>query len=155
MNASRWLALCLTIALLAQPALGANKFRPAKSKASAVKPTSVKPAPAPLPSGEQTPPYEAQLLRLSDLMGALTYVRDLCHHDDGPIWRAKMAAVIEAESSTSPGQKEKLAGAYNKGFRGYEITYHTCTPNASLIIARYLDEGTRLAHDISNRYGGG
>ena len=123
----------------------------AQSKAAAPKaaPELAKPSPEAPPA-----PYEPQLLRLAELMGALAYLRDLCSDADGEQWRARMSAVIDAEGS-SPARREKLAGAYNKGFRGYEITYRTCTPNATVIIARFIGEGTRLAHEIANRYGGG
>ena len=146
----RVLALVLACGLMAAPGASAQKFRPAKARA---KPAIAAPAPAPVIEGPP-PPYEPQLLRLAELMGALTYLRDLCHEDDGSIWRTKMAGIIEAESA-SPARKERLAGAFNKGFRGYEITYRACTPNAEAIIARSIDEGTKLAHEIGNRYGGG
>ncbi len=98
------------------------------------------------------PPYEPQLLRLSEILGALAFLRDLCGAKDGEDWRAKMASLLEAEAKTGQ-RRQKLAGAFNRGFRGYETTYRGCTPNAEAAIARYLDEGGRLAHDIAYRYG--
>jgi uncharacterized protein (TIGR02301 family) len=112
------------------------------------------PAPAPAPPSELPPPYEPQLLRLAEIMGALSYLRDLCGAKDGSVWRARMAALLEAEAQTEM-RKERLAGAYNRGFRGFETTYRTCTPNAELLIDRYLDEGGRIARDVQNRFGGG
>jgi hypothetical protein len=39
--------------------------------------------PAPVPLDEALPPaYDDQLLRLSEIMGALHFLRDLCGHDD-------------------------------------------------------------------------
>ncbi|QXX73455.1 TIGR02301 family protein [Methylovirgula sp. HY1] len=111
-------------------------------------------APA-VPAVETAPPYEPQLLRLSEMLGALAYLQDLCgHHHDGQIWRAKMAALIAAEAKTSL-RKERLAGAFNRGFRGYALTYRLCTPNAQAIITRFLDESGKLAHDVAHRYGPG
>ena len=107
-----------------------------------------------LAPAEAPAPYEPQLLRLAEIMGALAYLRDLCGDSDGAGWRARMATLMEAESS-SPARKERLAGAYNKGFRGFETTYHVCTPNARLLIGRYLDEGGRIARDVGGRFGGG
>ena len=113
-------------------------------------------APAqPLQPGESVPPpYEPQLLRLAEIMGALSYLRDLCGSKDGNVWRARMAALLEAEAQTE-ARKERLAGAYNRGFRGFETTYRSCTPNAELLISRYLDEGGRITRDVQNRFGGG
>ena len=114
------------------------------------------PAPAaPPPALENPPPpYEPQLLRLAEIMGALAWLRDLCGLQDGDKWRARMSALLEAEATTE-ARKARLAGAYNKGFTGYEATYRTCTPNAELVIVRYLEEGSRIAREVTNRFGGG
>jgi uncharacterized protein (TIGR02301 family) len=106
------------------------------------------PAPEPPP-----PPYEPQLLRLSEIMGALAYLRDLCGARDADAYRAKMSALLAVEA-TSDARKERLAGAFNHGFQGYALTYRTCTPAARVVIARFLDEATRVSKDLANRYGG-
>lgn len=113
------------------------------------------PAPAPAPSPSPTPaapapPYEAQLLRLSELMGALSYLRDLCKAGDGAEFRGKMAKLLEVEKE----RKELLAGAFNRGFNDYHLTYRTCTPSAEEIIGHFLDESGRIARDVASRYGG-
>jgi uncharacterized protein (TIGR02301 family) len=99
------------------------------------------------------PPYEPQLLRLAEILGALSYLRDICTARDGDAWRGKMSTLLDAEAKTQT-RRERLAGAFNRGFRGYEVIYRTCTPNAETVIARYLTEGGRLARDINYRYGG-
>lgn len=116
-------------------------------------PTQEQASPAP-PSEDALPPYEPQLERLSELMGTLAYLRDLCGKGDGAEWRSRMSALLEAEARTA-GRRERLAGAYNRGFRGYEATYRSCTPAAELVVARFLAEGDRLARELSTRYGGG
>ena len=55
---------------------------------------------------------------------------------------------------TPPARKETLAGAFNRGFRDYELTYRACTPAAREIVARFLDEAARIAKDVANRYAG-
>ena len=113
------------------------------------------PAPsAPNPESAAPAPYEPELLRLSEIVGALAYLRDLCGFNDGAIWRGKMAALLQA-AGDSPLRKERMAGAYNKGFRDYELIYRACTPNAHDVISRYLDEGAALTRDVATRYGGG
>jgi uncharacterized protein (TIGR02301 family) len=62
-----------------------------------------------------------------------------------------MENLMDAENA-GPSRREKLAGAFNRGLRGYEFSYHACTPSARLVSARFLDEGARIAHDISTRY---
>jgi uncharacterized protein (TIGR02301 family) len=130
------------------PAKPGAPHDPAKPETSG----AAAPAVADAPEGPP-PPYEPQLLRLSEILGALSYLRDICTAHDGDAWRAKMAALLEAEAKTQT-RRERLAGAFNRGFRGYEVIYRTCTPNADTVIARYLNEGGRIARDINYRYGG-
>ena len=106
------------------------------------------------PTDTSLPPYEPQLERLAELMGTLAYLRDLCGKGDGAEWRNKMAALLDAEARTD-ARRQRLAGAFNHGFRGYEATYRGCTPSAELVIRRFVEEGDRLARDLSTRFGGG
>lgn len=109
---------------------------------------------APPPSADTAaPPYERQLLRLAEILGALSFLRDICGDNDSAEWRQRMAALIDAEGVTD-ARKERLAGAYNRGFRSYETIYRNCTPNAELAITRYLDEGQKIVRDVASRYGG-
>jgi uncharacterized protein (TIGR02301 family) len=91
-------------------------------------------------------------LRLSELLGALTYLQDLCGGESGQVWRDKMTALMDAETQNEV-RRERLAGAYNRGFNGYELSYRLCTPNAQAIITRFLDESSKIARDVTHRYG--
>ena len=116
-------------------------------------PKPAPPAEPTTPAVEAPPPYEPQLLRLAELMGALAYLRDLCGAHDADAYRAKMASLLEVEAR-SEARKEGLAGAYNRGFGEYGLFYRACTPAAKEVIARYLDEAAKISADVANRYGG-
>lgn len=113
-------------------------------------------APAPAPEeAERLPPgpppiYEKELLRLSEVIGALAFLRELCEADDAAGWPERMQALVD---SGGPGRAERLAGAYNRGYSAFALTYRVCTPAAELAISRYLDEGDRLSRLIASRYG--
>lgn len=125
--------------------------KPKKPVAKTAKPGE--PSKAAAPSGEAPPPpYEAQLMRLTEALGALAFLRDLCGDRDGDEWRGKMSALLDAEAP-SGSRREKLIASFNRGFRGFETSYRACTPNAEAAIARYLDEASRLTRDITYRYG--
>ena len=130
--------------------------QPARPRSVAPKPAAPKPS-EPAKQVEQPepppPPYEPQLLRLSEIMGALAFLRPLCGSKDEDEWRGRMTRLIDAEASTQP-RKERLAGSYNRGYREYAQIYRVCTPSAQLIITRFLDEGGKLARELSSRYGG-
>ena len=142
---SRVAALALAWLFLAAPSLTVGLHAQTRPPA---------PAPTPPPAVEPVAPYEPQLLRLAEIMGSLAYLRDLCGDRDGDKWRARMASLMEAETGGA-ARKERLAGAYNRGFRGFETTYRVCTANARVVIERYIDEGGRLARDVGSRFGGG
>ncbi|MDP4595006.1 MAG: TIGR02301 family protein [Beijerinckiaceae bacterium] len=112
-------------------------------------PEKHKPAPVWSP-----PPYEPKLLRLSEIMGALAFLQSLCASDEGAEWRTSMQQLIASEGKT-PEQKARLAGAYNAGYRGYQLNYRRCTDNARLVISRYFSEGGKIAQDLATRYGSG
>jgi uncharacterized protein (TIGR02301 family) len=122
-------------------------------------------AAAPVEEGPP-PPYEPKLLRLSEIMGALSYLQSICTEspatkakvqaqdqklEQDQLWRGRMQDLMSAEAA-GPGRREKLAGAYNRGLQGYEYSYRVCTPSAKLARQRFLDEGARLAHDITTQY---
>jgi uncharacterized protein (TIGR02301 family) len=126
--------------------------KPEPKSASKAAPPAGAPTPPAAPA-EPPAPYEPQLLRLAEMMGALAYLRDLCGADDGAEFRSKMKSLLDADG-VGESQRDLLAGAYNRGFEGYRLTYRTCTPAAGVIIARYLAETARLASELAGRYGG-
>lgn len=125
----------------------APKAAPAPSAPGSAAPAVATPPPAP------PPPYEPQLIRLAEMMGALAYLRDLCGQGDSADFRARMAALLDAESADTQ-RRDRLAGAYNKGFRDYATSYRACGPSANAVIERYLAETARLTSDLASRYGG-
>jgi uncharacterized protein (TIGR02301 family) len=44
-----------------------------------------------------------------------------------------------------------MVASFNRGYRGFQ-SYRTCTPAANLVIRRYLEEGEKIARDITGRY---
>jgi uncharacterized protein (TIGR02301 family) len=96
-------------------------------------------------------PYEADLQRLSEILGALHYLRDICGAREGQAWRNEMQALVDAEAPSGE-RRERLVASFNRGYRGFQQTYRTCTPAADYAIRRYLDEGSKIARDITARY---
>lgn len=114
---------------------------PAQEAATAVAP------PAPPPA------YDGQLLRLSEILGAIHYLRDLCGHtDEKDSWREEMSALIEAEQPDAV-RRARMIDSFNRGYEGFHSVYRTCTAAASESADRYLREGAKIAADITVRYG--
>lgn len=109
-------------------------------------------APAEGPPAELPPPiYEDKLLRLSEILGALSFLRDLCGEEDGPAWRREMDALLTAEQP-SDTRRQRLVARFNHGFETFNAIYRVCTPSAELALGRYLSEGQTLAADVRSRY---
>lgn len=95
--------------------------------------------------------FEAELSRLSEILGALHHLRNLCGANEGAKWRNEMQAILDAEGQ-QPERRAKLIASFNKGYRGFQQTYRSCTPAADTAIRRYLEEGAKIAREITARY---
>lgn len=140
--------LALAVLLMLGPVATGAQQRPQP----AAKPPATKPAEpaAPEPSG---PPYEPQLLQLAEIMGSLAYLRTLCGGKEAQDWRARMAALIEAEGRT-PQRRDRMTAAFNRGFRAYSLTHRSCTEVSREASARLASEGEALSRALASRYGG-
>ncbi len=121
-------------------------------------PRPQRPAPAapaePAPAPEPPPPvYERDLMRLAEIMGTLSFLSELCAEADAGNWRRRMQTLVDTEGG-SQARRERLAGAFNKGYRGFAVTYRACTESARAAIDLYVAEGSQLSRAITNRYGG-
>lgn len=105
---------------------------------------------SPLPAAAIDPPYQAQMERLSEILGSLYMLTPLCG-DVTTDWRGQMAELIELDEPDED-RRGRLAGAFNAGYQAYARFYRSCTPSAQTAIARLLAEGEGLARDIHQRY---
>ena len=96
-------------------------------------------------------PFDNDLQRLAEILGALHYLRPLCGANEGPKWLNEMQALIDAEAPSGE-RRQKIVARFNFGYRGFQQTYRSCTPAADVAIRRFLDEGARIARDITARY---
>jgi uncharacterized protein (TIGR02301 family) len=160
-------ALSLTLCLAVAPAAAQNGFfglgfgpPPAQSKPATRTPAQPK---TPGQPGTQQPPqaapampdvaapYDADLQRLSEILGALHFLRGICGTNEGQKWRAEAQALIDAEASAG-NRHDQMIASFNRGYRGFQQSYHTCTPAAGVVIRRYLEEGAKIAREITARY---
>lgn len=100
---------------------------------------------------EVSAPFDADLQRLSEILGALHYLRGICGANEGPKWRNEMQALVDAEAPSGE-RRGRLITSFNRGYRGFQQTYRTCTPAADIAIRRYLVEGAKIAREVTARY---
>ena len=96
-------------------------------------------------------PFQADLERLSEILGALHYLRAICGSNEGQKWRNEMQALVDTEAPNGDRRSRMIAN-FNRGYRGFQQAYRTCTPAADLAIRRYLDEGAKISREVTARY---
>jgi len=124
--------------------------RPAPRPQAPSPPAAATPAAQP-PSQDQPAPYDHDLQRLSEILGALHFLRGICNTNEGQKWRTEAQALIDAEAP-SGNRHDEMVASFNRGYRGFQQSYRTCTPAADVVIRRYLEEGAKIARDITARY---
>lgn len=97
--------------------------------------------------GSEGRPYDKELLRLSELLGAIHYLRELCGAGEGQQWRQGMQDLVSAEGTTA-FRRAQLVQSFNKGYRSYRRTYRNCTKSARTAIQRFLSEGIQLSEEM-------
>ena len=102
---------------------------------------------------EEPAPYDDKLARLSEILGAVHYLRNLCNQDGEPEWRQAMQALIDEETASEPKRRARMVAAYNRGFRSFASVYTRCTASAVAAEGLYRNEGATLAVEIAARYG--
>ncbi|MEM8797225.1 MAG: TIGR02301 family protein [Pseudomonadota bacterium] len=101
---------------------------------------------------QNTSPYEADLLRLSEIIGSVHFLSLICAPEDGLIWHEKMQEMIEAEGTTEL-RRAKLVERFNSGFSGFQATYQKCTPSAETVRARFLEEAEDIVLRLTRDFG--
>jgi uncharacterized protein (TIGR02301 family) len=122
------------------------KIRSASDKSS----STSRPGPD-APPVEVTTPYDPDLQRLAEILGALHFLRSICGSDEGQKWRNEAQSLIDAEAPSGK-RHDQMVQSFNRGYLGFRQSYRTCTPAARIIIRRYLEEGAQIARDVTARY---
>ncbi|MCC8933688.1 TIGR02301 family protein [Rhizobium ipomoeae] len=113
---------------------------------------SVITVPPPAEAAKSTP-YDDRLARLSEIIGAVHYLRNLCKDDGEPEWRQSLQSLLDAETKAEPTRRARLTAAYNRGYRSFASVYTSCTAAAVRAEQNYRNEGATLATEITARFG--
>ena len=108
------------------------------------------PAPPP-PVSNAAAPFDGDLQRLAEILGTLHYLRGICGTNEGQKWRGEMQALVDAETPSGE-RRTRMIASFNRGYNGFQQSYRTCTPAATVAIKRYLDEGSKISRDLTARY---
>ena len=105
----------------------------------------------PVRAQDAAAPFDGDLQRLAEILGTLHYLRGICGANEGAKWRNEMQALIDAETPSGERRTRMIAG-FNRGYNGFQQTYRSCTPAATVAIRRYIEEGSKISRDLTARY---
>ena len=105
----------------------------------------------PTPAQNTPAPYDRDLQRLSEILGSLHFLRGICGSNEGQKWRNEAQTLIDAEAPSGE-RHDQMVASFNRGYRAFQQSYRTCTPAANFAIRRYLEEGAKIAREITARY---
>jgi uncharacterized protein (TIGR02301 family) len=105
----------------------------------------------PVRAQDAAAPFDGDLQRLAEILGALHYLRGICGNNEGARWRNEMQALVDAETPAGD-RRTRMIASFNRGYNGFQQTYRTCTPAAGIAIQRYVAEGSRISKDLTARY---
>lgn len=107
--------------------------------------------PAVVRAEDAAAPFDPDMQRLAEILGALHYLRGICGTNEGQKWRGEMQALIDAETPAGD-RRSRMIASFNRGYNGFQQTYRTCTPAANLVVRRYLKEGADISRNLTSRY---
>ncbi len=98
-------------------------------------------------------PYDDRLARLSEILGAVQYLRTLCPSSGPEDWRRSMSDLLAADTANEPERRQRLTAAFNRGYRSFAAIHTSCTRAAVMAEESYRNEGATLAQEIASRFG--
>ena len=101
-----------------------------------------------------TKSYDARLLRLSEILGAVHHLREICGANEGQLWRDQMTDILQAEEPPAI-LRRRMVAAFNMSYRGYQRTYGTCTQSAKTAANRFFSEGMAITKGLASEIGAG
>ena len=63
---------------------------------------------------------EADLVRLSEILGAVHHIREVCNANEGQLWRGKMQELLKLEAPDA-ALKELLIARFNRAYHQYRL----------------------------------
>lgn len=100
------------------------------------------------------PPFTGDLLRLSEILGAVAYLDQLCGRPESGVWRRQMQSLLDAQEM-SPEDRRKYVDVYNRGHRTFATVHRVCTAETRAVLSAYVGEGAEIAERLEQRFGRG
>jgi len=90
------------------------------------------------------------LTRLSQILGTIHHLRDVCGANDGPLWRNKMIDMINA-ARLDPEKRQAMITQFNDAYYDARTGFPRCSGEAARRANMLFDEAERLASGLSDQ----
>lgn len=141
------LASVLAVAALALPGTALGQELP---PSVTVQPEGEGAPPAPPADADEPAPFDTEMARLANVLGALHYLRNICG-EAGNQWRIEMDALM-TDGRYEGERRRRMTAAFNDGYRAFSGTYVACSPRAAQAAEEYRREGSLLAARLATRF---
>jgi uncharacterized protein (TIGR02301 family) len=98
------------------------------------------------PGGGQS--YQSRLLRLSEILGALHFVRAQCEPAEDVRWRDRMQELIRLERPSTE-QRNAMVVKFNDGYGDAKSRFSVCTDAARVYAANIAGEGETISRTLA------
>jgi uncharacterized protein (TIGR02301 family) len=94
--------------------------------------------------------YVEEVRQLAGVLGGAHYLRILCVGRTDQSWRNFMSGMLDREGGA---RRTDLIEGFNRGYRGQEERFPSCSPAAQTEEKSLRNQGMRLADTLSARLG--
>ena len=95
-------------------------------------------------------PYDRDLQRLSEILGALHFLRAICGSKEGQKWRNEAQTLIDAEAPNGE-RHDRMVASFNRGYRSFQQSYLPA-PRPPISPFAATSTSRKIARDITARY---
>ena len=100
---------------------------------------------------DEQPPFEDDLLRLAEIIGALEYLHPLCARQKAGVWKVEMANLLDSVGA-DPARRARHIAHYNQAYARFTQLHRSCTEVTTKIVDIYEKEAIVLTRQMANEF---
>lgn len=86
----------------------------------------------------------AGLMRLSEILGSVHHLREVCGANEGALWRNKMIDMLNV-ADLDAAARQAMISHFNDAYHGAQRSFPACSASAAAKANALFDEARRLA----------
>ncbi len=105
----------------------------------------------PVPADAQSTRLERRLVKISEVMGALHYLRGACYRPERTQWRSEFDLLLK-QYRPSTSLRNRMNDAFHGAYVYHQRNYAGCTQDTAYRASKMADDGERLARKLANMF---